>query len=49
LAVQHGDVAAAVLDQALILQLAGGGGDAFAAHAKHDRNEFLGHLELVAG
>src|SRR3954447_15093242 len=36
LTVKYSDVAAAVLDQAFVLQLAGGGGDAFAAHAQHD-------------
>jgi hypothetical protein len=49
LAVQYSDVAAAVLDQAFVLQLAGGGGDAFAAHAQHDGDQFLGHFQLIAG
>jgi len=48
LTVNYSDVATAVSDQAIVLQLAGGGGNAFAAHTQHDGNEFLGHLQLIA-
>jgi hypothetical protein len=34
-AIEHGDLAAAVIDQPGVLQLPGGLGDAFAAHAEH--------------
>ncbi len=38
LAIEHADVAAAVMDQAVRMQLAGGFRDAFAAHAEHVGN-----------
>lgn len=47
--VDHGDVASAVLDHSQALQLAGGFGDALAAHAEHVGDQFLGHDQLVAG
>jgi diguanylate cyclase len=38
-----------VMDHAQPVQLAGGLGDAFAAHAQHVRDQLLGHHQLVAG
>src|SRR5450755_2131627 len=46
--VQQRDLAAAVFDRALLLQFAGGLGDAFAANTEHVRHQFLGHGYAVA-
>src|SRR6202790_3165297 len=46
-AIEHGDPASLVTDQPSALQLPGGFGDAFTAHAQHIGDQFLGHGELV--
>jgi len=46
--VQHGDVPVAVFDHPEFLQLTGGLADAFAAHAQHVGDQFLGHGQCVA-
>jgi hypothetical protein len=47
--VEHRDVAAVVSDQAGLLHVAGGLGDALAAHAEHVGDQFLGHDQFVGG
>src|SRR6202521_59477 len=46
-AIEHRDLASLVTDQPGVLQLAGGFGNAFAAHAQHVGDQFLGHGEFV--
>src|SRR6202158_5835276 len=46
-AIEHGDPASLVTDQPSALQLPGGFGGAFTAHAQHVGDQFLGHGELV--
>src|ERR1700676_4042779 len=46
-AIEHADPASLVTDQPGVLQLPGGFGDAFAAHAQHVGDQFLGHGEFV--
>src|SRR5436190_24163394 len=46
---QYGEVTAATLDDAGLLQPAGGLGDAFAAHAQHAGDHFLRHDHLAGG
>jgi hypothetical protein len=48
-AVEHLDVAAAVMNQAFVVQLAGCFGNAFAAHAEHVGDQLLGHGQIVRG
>ena len=45
--VQHRDVATAVINQSRLLQFPGGLRDAFAAHAQHIGDQFLGHDQLI--
>ena len=47
--IEHRDVAAIILNQTSLLQLAGGLGDTFATHTEHVGDQFLGHDQLVAG
>lgn len=47
--VKHGDVAAAVANEPRLLQMPGGFGDAFAAHAEHAGNQFLRHGQFIRG
>ena len=46
--VQYRDLPSAVLDDALALQFSGRFGDAFAAHAEHVGDQFLGHGQVIA-
>jgi hypothetical protein len=46
-AVEHRDVAAAVLDEACLLQPSRRFGDALAPHPEHARDEFLGHDQFA--
>jgi hypothetical protein len=48
-AVDNRDEAAGILDDAALLELAGGLRDPLPAHAQHGGNEFLRHLNLVFG
>src|SRR3954470_20149142 len=48
-AIEHGDFAPAVLDDALLLQLARGLRHALAAHAEHVGDQLLRHHQLVRG
>src|SRR3954465_9673494 len=48
-AIEHGDLAAAVLDDALLLQLARGLRHALPGHAEHVGDQLLRHLQLVRG
>ena len=45
--VQHRDVATAIINLSRFLQFACGLRDAFAAHAEHIGDQFLGHDQLV--
>ncbi|SIT52025.1 hypothetical protein BN2476_1670002 [Paraburkholderia piptadeniae] len=45
-AVEDADVPAAVVDEAVAVEFAGGFGDAFAAHAEHVGDQLLGDVEL---
>src|SRR6202521_6055383 len=45
--VEHGDAAAAVVNQPGTLQFPGGLGDALAPHSQHIGDQFLGHGQLV--
>ena len=47
--IKHGNVTAAVADQACALQLAGDFSDAFAAHAERAGNQFLRHGQIIRG
>src|SRR6202521_4792347 len=46
-AIEHGDSASLRTDQPSALQLPGGFGDAFTAHAQHVGDQFLGHGKFV--
>ena len=48
-AVENGDVAAGVADQARLLEVMRGRGDALTAHPQHVGDELLGHQQLVRG
>jgi chromosome condensin MukBEF complex kleisin-like MukF subunit len=46
--IQHGDVPAAVVNQAVRLQVAGRLGHALPAHAQHIRDQLLRHQQFIA-
>jgi hypothetical protein len=48
-AIEHGYVAATVLDQSRLLQFSSGVRDAFATHPQHFANSFLRHSQFVRG
>ena len=47
--IQHGDVTTVVINQSRSLQFPCRLRDAFAAHAQHIGDQFLGHVQLVPG
>ena len=46
--IQYNDFAAAVVNQPVRLQVAGGLGDALPAHAQHVRDQLLRHPQFIA-